>query len=558
MSGGAVDVAQVQCDQCVTSAAVTSPLNPSELQKAYSGVDATLPALGMSTVNLETGRSNCVARTAEDDTVHMCERQDVHEHEQQQQQAQLQEQEPQREQVLLQENMHYKQDRQEVEQPTLELVETGVEQADRVLVPSEKHIEYGHTGDQLTCPSAGPTAECSIAENQIAQSRSDVSDVGGQLAEESVLDRETFTGLGIENRECTAEAWEEEVKSIAARVVPFSRIRELGGRSNQNHLVIGVLYECSSTKFSSGATYLQWGLTDLADPKPRRIQVQLWGNAHTTWKRSRFDECAARGTIFALLNPELVHGSGPVAGSTCPEYVLRVENLKGEQIMKLGRCPWLGTCVMKACQMPLRADLGHRVCMTHLNQLHAEKIGRMSVGGKRVDEAKVAPRKRFTPKPTTEDETVKDVQVVVKAKLAMATHLEHRRLLSNNGNRDYVKTVCRGGRSEDCSTSKMPVLGRALNEESTLELDLSTLDVSEKHKASRMVEHRAVREREDAELIVKRARTEKAPAMAPKQKERSLGELLKVITKDHAPRRPPNAGRLPGPQPQNFCRPGFS
>merc|ERR1719316_1754954 len=114
---------------------------------------------------------------------------------------------------------------------------------------------------------------------------------------------------------------------------------ELRSRSQCNRIVIGVLYETFTSKLGNGELYTRWSLTDLAEPEPRRLIVQLRGRAYEHWRKATIVKTATRKSIFAVMNPR-----DPVLGENA-EWTVRVEN--PGQLAKLGDCPSLGLCDMQ-------------------------------------------------------------------------------------------------------------------------------------------------------------------------------------------------------------------
>lgn len=200
------------------------------------------------------------------------------------------------------------------------------------------------------------------------------------------------------------------------------------------------------------------------------------------------------------MNPTLVEeGKACVWGS---EPIVRVE--RASQLHKLGESPSLGTCDMKGCPQPCNLDLGDRFCHMHLSRVYADKPGRMAAGGgaSRSMPSSDLSRKNNVPKQRTVapvpaedgDEEVsrqKDGAKLVKTKVAV--QFDDRRFHHSDANRDYVRSICTGSRPDGKETSRVPVLGRGLEGQGDLELDLATVDLDEGRKAQRMLEQRAGR-----------------------------------------------------------------
>lgn len=393
-------------------------------------------------------------------------------HEQEQQQQPDQQSEPQVEQ----------QAQMQPEQPSTETLPMAA--------PSEQDLQKTRALDQQEAddvpvlPLLATTGDSESTETR--QSPKQECDANRAASEPlGGVDRETFSDIRIEQRSCSKASWEADIKLMSARIVSFSKLKLLSTRQkDQNDVIIGVLYEASTEKLANGALYLRLGLTDLAAPDSRQIFVQLWGRAFAQWKTGR--QKAAIGAIIAIVNPVFV------IGTERSDQAVKVDNAKGNQLKRLGVCPSLSICARKTCQKPVNLDLGHRLCVAHRNEEEDKEM------------------QQSAPPP-----------VISEARAAVAVHLDNRRLMSSGANRDYVQSVCRGTRTDRCVTSKVPVLGRAMSERSTLQLDLDTVDTEEIRKAQRMLDNRAERAERDAACQSKRQRTTEGPVSA--SGERSVG-----------------------------------
>jgi len=375
---------------------------------------------------------------------------------------------------------------------------------------------------------------------------------------------EEFTGLRIAKRCVDAQRWREEIRGKGRRVVPLWQVNELGQRARGcDRVLVGVLYDkANSEKLANGENFASWGITDLADPIPRLLKVQLRWEAYQHWRSRRLAPNATRGSLFAIMNPALVQeGKGCVWGS---EPVIRVE--RASQLHKLGECPSLGRCDMKGCPLPCNADLGDRFCHKHLSRAYADKPGRIAAGGGAVTSAGggTAPLSLFrrsgaaalgsraaaaaaaTADGVNEDPEGRDGGRT-RARTDMAVQLDNRRFSHSEAKQNYIRSICSGARPDGHETSRVPVLGRGLEGSDGLEIDLATLDPDEQRKAQRMLEHHA--ERTGRGLL--RAAAEAAPAAQPPAKKPrmavqdqqlpaprpALGQLLEALAVRRTARR---------------------
>lgn len=369
--------------------------------------------------------------------------------------------------------------------------------------------------------------------------------------------REEFTGLRITNRCIPAEVWSKEIRCAKRRIVPMCKVQQLG-RSVHDHdrVVIGVLYaRLGVQRFANGVDYAQWGITDLADPEPRRVTLQLRGQSMTYWLKGPQSAKMQRGAVIAVMNPAFVSGDDQsgvghqVGGRTAGcEHILRVG--RHEQIAKLGDCPSLGMCAVRKCQMPCNADIGERFCTLHLTEVYAEKSQRVAAGGgasgslmsviKGLHQVK---QKRTLHKSHVVEEELRDAKELAdraeaakRMRPAVALELDKRRFISSEANDDYVRSIVKGMKPDRHDSFQTPVLGRGLENETTIELDLLNMDADELKQGERMLQQRAeILERkaiEDEEQIVVVHHTfKRKPVSLPDKataqaKKRSLCELV--------------------------------
>uniref|UniRef100_A0A7S0AHG7 MCM10 OB-fold domain-containing protein n=1 Tax=Pyrodinium bahamense TaxID=73915 RepID=A0A7S0AHG7_9DINO len=314
-------------------------------------------------------------------------------------------------------------------------------------------------------------------------------------------DREEYTGLRIAKRSVGASQWHEEISGRGRRVVQFRQLSELFRRRQEcDRVVVGVLYEkMSSEKLANGERFACWSLTDLAEPKPRYLKLHLRWEAFQHWRSRQAAPNVTRGSIFAIMNPALVDdGRGSAMGS---EPVLRVD--RAAQLHKLGECPSLGRCSIKGCALPCNVDLDDRFCQMHLARAYADKPCRIVAGGG-IESSTASllkgcrslhkPRAR-APLPAAEEGEVEDVDGLIEEanqlKTKVAIRFDDRRLHHSEAIKNYKRAICSGVRPDEQATSRVPLLGRGLEGPGGLELDLATVDRSERRKAERMLSLRA-------------------------------------------------------------------
>eukprot|EP00928_Gymnodinium_smaydae_P003756 TRINITY_DN11327_c0_g6_i1.p1 TRINITY_DN11327_c0_g6~~TRINITY_DN11327_c0_g6_i1.p1 ORF type:complete len:699 (-),score=109.77 TRINITY_DN11327_c0_g6_i1:173-2269(-) len=330
-------------------------------------------------------------------------------------------------------------------------------------------------------------------------------------------DREEFTGLRLSKRDVDAERWRRAIRghNPPRRVVPFERLGELKEVARRrlkvmcDCVVIGVLYEKPrSEKFANGELYMRWGLTDLATPRLRRVMVHIRWQAFKHWHKGKAAETAKRGAVFAVMNPTVLQESDSKGLS---DYVLRVE--KETQLLKLGESASLGLCDMKGCLQPVNRDYGDRFCAVHLSQAYADKRGRTAASGgvtlqgligvKSVGGRRPAPRQLPQGLPTEDDDEKpmtaqekRQQDAEVRADVAMKLS-DRRSLVDADANRSYTRSMTSGvgasERSEKNEWSRVPMLGRGLEDQDGMELDFDTLSTTEKLQTRRLVEMRKER-----------------------------------------------------------------
>eukprot|EP00438_Fugacium_kawagutii_P026928 Skav203296 [mRNA] locus=scaffold2189:29323:47402:- [translate_table: standard] len=282
-------------------------------------------------------------------------------------------------------------------------------------------------------------------------------------------DVERFSQLPIEKRTIPVEKWEEEVLKKNRRFVLF--------------------FNSSNERLSNGEQFLKWRLTDLAQPEPRNVTVpHLRWQASVHWRKPDFAKKASRGAIIAILNPTLIEFESKSRNGG-KETLLLVENPKS--IEKLGECPTLGSCKKKGCKLPCNLSLKETYCQLHLGAIYASKSVRVAMGGADAKAAAVLGQKRPASKIARE---VKEAKLEAAAKeeaagqegqaqddeatrakqereqrMQLALHLDDRRFHTAEANESYVKFVRKGMKAEDAYMSRVPQLGRGLDD-SGLEL----------------------------------------------------------------------------------------
>lgn len=183
---------------------------------------------------------------------------------------------------------------------------------------------------------------------------------------------EHFSQLPIRKRTVPAEQWEKEVLKPHRRFVTFSYIPLHCSRQTKDNIIIGVLFynSCSekSQKSQNREEFVKWRLTDLAQPEPRNITVHLRWQACLHWRKREHVAEASRGSMMAILNPQLIEAANKIGTS---EARLLVENPK--QIEKLGVCPILGSCKKKGCNLPCNSSLNETYCRQHLDLANKSK-----------------------------------------------------------------------------------------------------------------------------------------------------------------------------------------
>lgn len=309
------------------------------------------------------------------------------------------------------------------------------------------------------------------------------------------VEYEQFSGFRITNRCFTAAQVAAQLQGV--RVLRFPKLAELRKRAECNRVVIGVLYSCGTGRLGNGELYMKWCLTDLAEPEPGRLIVQLRGRAYEHWRKPTAVKVSERQSIFAIMNPR-----EPLLEND--EWTVRVEN--PNQLAKLGACPSLRLCDMKGCQLPCNVELRDRFCKMHLSLAYANKGGRGLTGGNLLANLlEKAPKRKPRPQGEVDEDEEKEVAVeraesAKRVKTAVAMQLDERRFLTFEANDNYLRSIKEGSRADDSDTSRVPVLGRAFKEDSSLELDMATVDLGDKGKANRVIE-RMVEKRAERRVV---------------------------------------------------------
>lgn len=324
-------------------------------------------------------------------------------------------------------------------------------------------------------------------------------------------DMEFFSRLPITQRTVSADVWANEMKS--KRFVPFSRLSDLprgSGKMDRDLVIIGTVYQVvASDKLANGDTYSRWCLVDLAEPKPRHVVVHLRFKAYRHWLLPENAAKACRGAIFAVLNPILVD-AGRVGPNDAAEPVVRVE--QGALVFKLGFCPALGQCEVLRCVQPCNKFLGDHICPGHRNATYANKSCRIAAGGgaavgvaaNKAEQAML--RRRPTRRGSQqsgaadeEDDAAREAAIAkrnatsgdaLRMKTTVALELDSRRFQHSEYTGSYIRSVVHGLPVQQAETSRVPVMGRGLDESGDLHLDISTLETDEKLKAQRMMRER--------------------------------------------------------------------
>lgn len=355
------------------------------------------------------------------------------------------------------------------------------------------------------------------------------------------VDHEKFSGFCITDRCFTAAQVEKQFQG--SQVLRFSKLAELRKRADCNRIVIGLLYSASTTRLGNGELVMKWCFTDLAEPQPGHLTVHLRGRAYEHWKKPAAAKVSSRQSIFAIMNPR-----EPVMEND--EWTVRVES--PGQLAKLGTCPSLGLCDMKGCQLPCNLDLKDRFCKMHLGLAYANKGGRILTGGNSLANLlNVGPRRRPRVQAQIDEDdeevNVERAETAKRVKTEVAMKLDERRFMTFETNDNYVNSIRAGSKVEQQDTSRVPVLGRAFREDSSLEIDFATLETTAKGKADRvierMVEKRAERRMVDEDVTQEQAELgfaiapRQSPAKAsssktkdpPKAPKKSLAELMEAL-----------------------------
>lgn len=380
--------------------------------------------------------------------------------------------------------------------------------------------------------------------------------VPGAAAQPAPDDRLEFTTLRIAKRAIDAERWVAAIKGCRPprRILPFTRLSELTVRQRQecDRVIVGVLYDrAAEDRFANGEHYLRWYLTDLGKPKPRCIALHLRFRAFQKWRGGQAAAEARRGAIFAVVNPWLVETERESSSGIA---VARVD--KDTQLQKLGECPSLGTCEMKGCRKPCNMDEGDRICNYHLSCAFADKPGRLLAGGgisaglltllqaRRGELIKKGAFRVNAPLDMEGDTAEERVERVKKARTNAALELDDRRFSHGKAKEDYVRSVLGVQRNGgEAPTSRVPMLGRGIDEEDGLDFDLSTIESKERKKAERILEHRQA-ERLDRAGEGPKRRVGRLSDEAPQSASIVLAPLEKRQRTEAAQAKPPALSEL--------------
>lgn len=227
------------------------------------------------------------------------------------------------------------------------------------------------------------------------------------------------------------------------------------------------------------------GKTSMSEVQLRHLRWQ----ASVHWRKAEFAKKASRGAIMAILNPTLIEFESKARNGS-KETLLLVENPKS--IEKLGECPTLGSCKKKGCKLPCNLSLKETYCQLHLGAIYASKSVRVAMGGADAKAAAVLGQKRPASKiawevkeakleaaakeeaagqegQATQDDEATRAKQERQQRLQLALHLDDRRFDTAEANESYVKFVRKGMKAEDANMSRVPQLGRGLDD-SGLEL----------------------------------------------------------------------------------------
>ncbi|CAE8632491.1 unnamed protein product, partial [Polarella glacialis] len=311
-----------------------------------------------------------------------------------------------------------------------------------------------------------------LGDPAVVAPRAPAAALADRASKQAPDDREEFTGLRIRERTHAKEVWAAEVRGPGRCVVPFNRVmdkcisyRRQQQARDRDTLIIGVLYQLSpKEKLANGEQYLRWCLTDLAQPKPRQVVVHVRFAAYSHWRAGEPAASARKGAILAVLNPAFVEG-GEGSGKTNTDPVLRVERAK--QIVKLGECPSLGACQIKACPNPCNLEDRQRFCEMHLSMVYADKKLRTAAGGG-ADSGTAAllrmSQKRSTSKLAREYRNAGEVENEIdneeeagrvrremdnkRNRTAVAVRLDDRRFDTTDSKEDYFRCIRTGNRPD--------------------------------------------------------------------------------------------------------------
>lgn len=257
----------------------------------------------------------------------------------------------------------------------------------------------------------------------------------------------------------------------------------------RNRVIFGVLYDCSDQeRMANGELGIHWLLTDMRHP-PRLVKLQVRSEAFSYWKSKR--SVVKRGSVFAVINPRPIMDVRNGSSGGMP--VLRVD--KAKQIEKLGDCPSLGTCGRKGCRLPCSSDREERFCssctieqrfLAGTTDAAAHCIEHLRGDRKGVQMASAA------------KEAVANAQEdsSKRARTHAALQLNNRVFSHSDAKGDYARAVCSGTKvgASSSSLSRVPVLGRGIDDAEGLEFTPNIMESSERKKSDRMIERMAAAE----------------------------------------------------------------
>ncbi|CEL98113.1 unnamed protein product [Vitrella brassicaformis CCMP3155] len=179
---------------------------------------------------------------------------------------------------------------------------------------------------------------------------------GAQRAAKPKQDREKFTGIPIENRQVSGEAFQRDVEAQGMQFVSLEKLHKMKSRDVADKmadwLIIGVFYFRGAIKTTGGGSkMLHWKLTDL---RGHCATVLMFDDAY------RRLESARPGGIWAFLNPDIMP---------------RRESVNNARfVLKLGDASTLAFCGgligqgKKRCNKPIDSVLNGSMCPDHAYQ----------------------------------------------------------------------------------------------------------------------------------------------------------------------------------------------